>query len=247
MPCTRRCISPKEVYAIPISQIVSINDQVFTLTSWVSVSHPASLSAVPQLHPTQWVNWMLFQSAGQVQNFGPGDDVYVLREQEQDRLPWDSRQTRTLATDRQAQIEETRQRPTLRLGRCATSCLFCAVSSGVDRTGCAKLGDEWVKFGWKATGLEAKQVKGGSGGLERSEVVGLGLQEIENTKSQKEEIAMVFFRVRIWRMKPGCQVDYGMYTEDGGFVLECWELELRGITFSPTNLQSERAPYVTSA
>lgn len=81
MPCTRQCISPKEVDSIPISSIVSINNQVFTLTSWASVSHPASLSAVPQLHPTQRGNWMLFQSAGQVQNFGPDDYVYVLREQ----------------------------------------------------------------------------------------------------------------------------------------------------------------------
>lgn len=48
-----------------------------------------------------------------------------------------------------------------------------------------ELSDESVEFGWKATGLEAKQVKGGPRGLEGSEYVGLGLQETKSINSHK--------------------------------------------------------------
>lgn len=40
--------------------------------------------------------------------------------------------------------------------------------SGLNRK--RKLSDEWAIFDWRATGLEAKQVKGGPCGVERSEV-----------------------------------------------------------------------------
>lgn len=53
-----------------------------------------------------------------------------------------------------------------------------------------KLRDESVKSGWTATGLGAKQLKCGLRGLERSEVVGLGLNEIKSN-GQKEAIAGV--------------------------------------------------------
>ena len=48
-----------------------------------------------------------------------------------------------------------------------------------------KLSDGWVKFGGKATGLEAKQVKVGPCCLERPEFVGLVLQGSKSNKQSE--------------------------------------------------------------
>lgn len=112
-----------------------------------------------------------------------------------------------------------------------------------------ELSDESVKSGWTATRLEAKQDKGGPRGLERSEVVGLGLQEIKSTNGQKEAIAIVLFSSEEMANEISL-IGYGMYSEDGGVFLlnagNMWSWRGGRLLFS-RQLQSERATFVTSA
>lgn len=101
-----------------------------------------------------------------------------------------------------------------------------------------KLSVESKKFGWRATGLEAKQVRGGPCGLERSEVG--PTREYKHEHSEGRERHRVFSieemanAIRLW-------LDYGVYGEDRGFSFECCkyvELERRQIIFSRTTVRT---------
>lgn len=81
-----------------------------------------------------------------------------------------------------------------------------------------ELSVESIKIGWRATGLEAKQVKGRPYGLERSEVG--PTREYKHEQSEGRERHRVFSSEE---MATAIRLIVRLWSEDRGFSFEYWK------------------------